>query len=120
MPKVLIKQTFAGDITIIDGAPRLTGVTIVDHWEVTDEDGDTNSKLIPRAATLEELGLLLGGEVANYATALATLNAQYESLHALQDATLQERDAARTQLARAAGILAEVNRLTKEPEQPQS
>lgn len=80
MAKTLIKQTFSGDITIVDGVKRLTGVQIVDHWEVTDEDGDVLTKRASREAGESELAILLGGEAANLNTALTTLTTQHQAL----------------------------------------
>lgn len=95
MAKTLLKQTFAGDITVVDGVKKLTGITIIDHFEVTDEDNDTHLKQVPRTSpTVEELALLLGGEVANLTSANATLTTQ--------NATLQtEKANVETQLSAA-------------------
>ncbi|GIK50365.1 MAG: hypothetical protein BroJett013_30620 [Alphaproteobacteria bacterium] len=82
MAKTLLKQTFVGDITVVEGEKKLTGVTIVDHFEIVDEDGDTLRKQTPRAASAEELALLLGGETANLVAALETASAQNTALQA--------------------------------------
>lgn len=96
MVKELIKQTFNGDITIVEGVKRLTGVQVTDHFDITDEDGDVLHKKTVRNATQEELTLLLGDETATLKTANATLNNQNT---ALQDALAAANDLAEKRLA---------------------
>ncbi len=87
MAKKLITQEFRGSIVVVEGGKRLAGVTIIDTFEVTDEDGDAHTKAVPREADAGELTLLLGEETAVLRTANATLNGQNSELKA-QNQTL--------------------------------
>lgn len=85
MAKTLITQEFRGSIVVVEGGKRLAGITIVDTFEVTDEDGDAHKKTVPREADAEELALLLGAETATLRTANATLHGQNSDLQAQLD-----------------------------------
>lgn len=131
MPKTLLKQTFNGDITVVDGVKKLTGIAIVDHFEVVDEDNDTHIKQVSRTSpTAEDLALLLGDEVANLTSANATLTAQNATLQsekAAVDAQLREANdqiaqliAARDRIAQAAMNAAAVAQAASQEEAPAS
>lgn len=92
MAKKLITQEFRGNIVLVEGgAKRLAGITVIDTFEVTDEDGDAHTKAVPREADDKELALLLGEETATLRTANATLHGQNSDLQA----TLEDERKAR-------------------------
>lgn len=88
MIKTLLKQTVTIDVTINDGAKTITGVNVIDTFQIADGDDVFTRDAAPRQPAEGEFAALVSEELARLRTANATLHeqntAQQEQLVALR------------------------------------
>ena len=76
MIKTLLKQTVTIDVTINDGAKTITGVNVIDTFQIADGDDVFTRDATPRQPADGEFAALVNEELARLRTANATLHEQ--------------------------------------------